>query len=582
MCTGFQMRWISVGFLRGIVLAGLLASGSSAHSAEPQWIWGTEDANQSANDGLVLFKKNFNATAQPTSAVLSITCDDQYVIRLNGRLVGVNERWQDVERYEVSQLIQKGENSIFIRSRNLTEGPAGLLASLKLEFANGDTSSVHTDDTWDASIQKSGTWNPDVAKIKRWKKAFELGDQASTGPWRDSLKTSESIKTVGRPEQPRERFELRDGDRVLFLGNTLIEREQRYGYWEAALTTRNPNKNIVFRNLGWSGDTVLGEARARFGNQSEGFAHLEVHVQAVNPSLIVCSYGSNAAFAGPDGIEQFIEGYNTLLDSLEATGATIVLLAPLRHEKFNGRYLSKDYNSHRDLYAQAIKQLAKDRQCIYVELPQSDGDQWTDNGMHLSEYGYWASAAAFEEAVGYEPRTISITVDAEKKTAKATNATLSDVDFKKREFSFVVTGDITPVNVPEEFALRMRNQQRDIANRLIRPELKVTGLPPGEYLVTVDGVESPPLSSGVLALGIVPSDQLPTNELVQAIRKKNELYFHRWRPQNETYLFLFRKHEQGNNAVEIPMFDPLVADIEQRIAELKQTKPVKYTIRRKL
>jgi hypothetical protein len=28
-------------------------------------------------------------------------------------------------------------------------------------------------------------------------------------------------------------FELRDGDRVVLVGNTLIERERRYGHWES-------------------------------------------------------------------------------------------------------------------------------------------------------------------------------------------------------------------------------------------------------------------------------------------------------------------------------------------------------------
>jgi hypothetical protein len=41
-------------------------------------------------------------------------------------------------------------------------------------------------------------------------------------------------------------------------------------------------------------------------------------------------------------------------------------------------------------------------------------------------------------------------------------------------------------------------------------------------------------------------------DLQAAIQLKNFLFFQRHRPQNETYLFLFRKHEQGNNAVEIP------------------------------
>jgi hypothetical protein len=47
--------------------------------------------------------------------------------------------------------------------------------------------------------------------------------------------------------------------------------------------------------------------------------------------------------------------------------------------------------------------------------------------------------------------------------------------------------------------------------------------------------------------------------------RKDELFFNRWRPQNETYLFGFRKHEQGQNAREIPMFDPLIEAADKRI-----------------
>ena len=41
-----------------------------------------------------------------------------------------------------------------------------------------------------------------------------------------------------------------------------------------------------------------------------------------------------------------------------------------------------------------------------------------------------------------------------------------------------------------------------------------------------------------------------------AINRKNDLFFYRWRPQNITYLLGFRKHEQGNNAVEIAAVRP--------------------------
>ncbi|MCI0465190.1 MAG: hypothetical protein L0Z62_50350, partial [Gemmataceae bacterium] len=56
-------------------------------------------------------------------------------------------------------------------------------------------------------------------------------------------------------------FELRDGDRVVFLGDALLEREQYYGYIELALTTRFPERHVTFRNLGWSADTPAGDSR---------------------------------------------------------------------------------------------------------------------------------------------------------------------------------------------------------------------------------------------------------------------------------------------------------------------------------
>ncbi len=53
--------------------------------------------------------------------------------------------------------------------------------------------------------------------------------------------------------------------------------------------------------------------------------------------------------------------------------------------------------------------------------------------------------------------------------------------------------------------------------------------------------------------------------LRERIAAKNQLFFHQYRPQNETYLLLFRKHEQGNNAVEIEQFRPLIEQADREI-----------------
>ncbi len=132
------------------------------------------------------------------------------------------------------------------------------------------------------------------------------------------------------PDAP---FELKDGDRVVLLGGTFIEREQEYGYLETLLTSRFPDRNITFRNLGWSGDTVRGEARARFGPPAEGFDHLKSHVEALKPTVILVNYGLNESFAGKAGLPAFEKDLKTLLDVLDKTGARIVLITPRRLEK---------------------------------------------------------------------------------------------------------------------------------------------------------------------------------------------------------------------------------------------------------
>jgi hypothetical protein len=92
---------------------------------------------------------------------------------------------------------------------------------------------------------------------------------------------------------PHKPFEFKDGDRIVWIGNTFVEREQRYGYWETAVLAANKDKKITFRNLGWSGDTVFGDARAAFDNAAKGFERLVSLTLELKPTVIFVSYGSN-------------------------------------------------------------------------------------------------------------------------------------------------------------------------------------------------------------------------------------------------------------------------------------------------
>src|ERR1700677_4920080 len=114
--------------------------------------------------------------------------------------------------------------------------------------------------------------------------------------------------------------------------------------------------------------------------------------------------------------------------------------------------------------------------------------------------------------------------------------------------------------------------------------LGVSGMKPGRYLLKVDGkpvetITFPMNIDGITGGFLIRSVEFDQVEALRAaINAKNELYFYRWRPQNETYLFGFRKHEQGQNAREIPQFDPLVAAKEAEIARLCVPVPHVYEL----
>ena len=116
-------------------------------------------------------------------------------------------------------------------------------------------------------------------------------------------------------------------------------------------------------------------------------------------------------------------------------------------------------------------------------------------------------------------------------------------------------------------------------------KVAAAGLPPGEYTLSLDGTEIVTLDAKSWERGVfmrTPAKQAARLEkLRKLIVAKNELYFHRWRPQNVTYLLGFRKHEQGNNAREIPQFDPLVEAKEKEIAALAAPAMVKFELKRK-
>ena len=273
--------------------------------------------------------------------------------------------------------------------------------------------------------------------------------------------------------------EFKSNDRVVLLGNTFIERDVNFGHIETYLSIALVDKKLTFRNLGWSGDTVHCHARSYFGPPKEGFNRLTSHIEFLKPTIVLICYGAVAAYEGEDGIGSFEQGYEKLIDMIRAkAGARIVLVSPPPCENLGSPLPDMVLqNSNLGMYTKSIQQLAKRKECDFVDLFTALGagklrmvPPVTINGVHFSSQGYQKVALALGDAL------------------------------------------------------------------------------------KLGGIEK-----------VAKSDM---ERLRSIVLEKNRLFFNRWRPQNETYLHGFRKHEQGNNAKEIPMFDPLIEQKEKTIHDL--------------
>ena len=179
--------------------------------------------------------------------------------------------------------------------------------------------------------------------------------------------------------------------------------------------------------------------------------------------------------------------------------------------------------------------------------------------------GYWYTALFLGRAFGWPLPHWNLTLSADGKAEPAAGVTVKNLQTTKEGLQFRATSAALPLS-------------KDYGDTLI-----VTGLKPGRYVLEIDGQEvatgdQQNWADGVLVGAGAEFEQ--SAKLREAIIRKNRLYFHRWRPQNVTYLFLFRKHEQGQNAKEVPQFDPLVAEAEETIQKLKHPRPHRYTLRR--
>lgn len=299
-------------------------------------------------------------------------------------------------------------------------------------------------------------------------------------------------------------FLVKDGDRVMFLGDSITEQYQYSSDLETYLTTRFPKWRLQFLNAGISGDTATG-----------GAGRFKTHVLDEKPTVLTINFGMNDGGYGKfdkNRCDQFIANTEKMLDAAKQAGIKVALCSPNavdRRYKSNGaEYLETQKEFYAPLAGSAQKfgfpfvdQYATTRTALEkMEADKADNVKPFPDGFHTSANGGLFMAHAILAGLKAPALVSDATIDVPtgKATENACKVTGLAADPTGVEFSRL--DDAIPFAIQPDYVslLPYINNLKD----LNWYGLKVTGLASGKYSVAVDGAEVAQYTADELAAGV--------------------------------------------------------------------------------
>ncbi|HJM64111.1 MAG: hypothetical protein CMN05_03455 [Roseibacillus sp.] len=330
-------------------------------------------------DGIVWFRRTVEigeAMARGEATLGLGAIDDMDVTWVNGKRVGGHEQpgaHFAPRNYRLpAGTLTPGKNTIAVRV--FDHGSTGGLAQThgKLQLT-GDGK----------TIPLTGPWH--------YREGATLAKLLIPGP-------ANSTSIAPRTKPFTGKFALRPHDVVALAGGTSMVQQFGSGHLEAMLT-HAASDPVYFRDFAWQADTVYRQQRPRNSG-----THLDL-LRRMGASVIIANFGQMEALDGATQLPQFLAAYGKLLDEFEKCTPRIVLVSPHRHEKTGNPLLPDLSRRNGDVvaYSEGIRQLARRRGHLYVDLHKLDPSGLTSDSSHLNPEGQRAWArSVMSQLIGRE------------------------------------------------------------------------------------------------------------------------------------------------------------------------------------
>jgi lysophospholipase L1-like esterase len=355
-------------------------------------------------------------------------------------------------------------------------------------------------------------------------------------------------------------FFIHDGDRVVFLGDSITEQRLYTTYIEAYALTRHPKWTLWFRNTGWGGDTAW--LRQRFhtdepqlfaGDDSTqeamvrkavGFG-LDRDVLPLKPTVVTIDFGMNdhsyQAFR-PDIFRAYVASQNELARVLESNGSRVAFLTPQPIEEKRPDPDQDIKNLSLRKFSDGLREVANQQKALFADefdpylqtiLHSGAAIGGGHDSVHPGPAGHTIMAWAILKALGATPLVSTATLDRQTGKVDASNGCeIGNVKTDGESISFDRQDEALPMPVDPraETALSLIPFTRDLNVY----ELKIVGLAKGPYTVSIDGETVATVSADDLAQGwnlAYSAGPITTQaqKVLTMVFKKNDLYYSRWR-----------------------------------------------------
>lgn len=293
-----------------------------------------------------------------------------------------------------------------------------------------------------------------------------------------------------------EDFELRDGDTVVFLGDSITAARTYGKFIENYTLLRYPNRKVRFINAGFGGDTAEG-----------GLKRLERDVFAHKATVLTVAFGTNdigwGVYADEEHKRKYLDAVRGIVTACRERGVRVYLCSaavtgadPAKSEDSflqkmcdEGMALSKSLGGEAIDVQRSMREAQK-RVWAWNEKVHTKEDSKKDSlhvadGVHLNDLGQLAMAFAILKGLGAPAEVSSVTLDfAEGKLMAAEGCDVTKIRREEQRLEFTRLDEGLPFNHGIFFALHYRFVP--VPAELNRYLLSVKNLPAGKYDVSAD------------------------------------------------------------------------------------------------